>query len=92
MFNPHAEIITRLDNIERLLLDLKSLNRNPHTNTVPEKLLTTREVCEFLGITEPTLIRRRKKGQIPFLSVGGSIRFDKAAIIKALEKKSKQHG
>ncbi len=87
-YNPFEELNARLERIEGLL---SSLNL-PETNTVPEKLLTTRELCEFLGISEPTLISRKKKNQIPYLLIGGSVRFDKAAVIKALEKKSKQHG
>jgi hypothetical protein len=42
-----------------------------------------------LGITEPTLIRRKKKG-LPFIEIGGSIRFDKAAVIKSLQKNCKK--
>lgn len=29
-----------------------------------------KEICEYLGITEPTLIKRRKLGLIPFFKLG----------------------
>lgn len=52
-----------------------------------ENPITGKELCKYLGISEPTLIRWRKKGKIPFLRVGGVLRYDKAAVSKALEKK-----
>ncbi|HEV8505442.1 MAG TPA: excisionase family DNA-binding protein [Chitinophagaceae bacterium] len=55
-----------------------------------EKPITSRELCEYLGISEPTLIRMKKKGQVPFFSPGGTaVRYYLSAVMKALEKKPK---
>ena len=56
-------------------------------NTNNEQPITTKEICNFLGITEPTIIRWRKKGKIPFLQVGSRILYQKSAVLKALENK-----
>ena len=50
-----------------------------------EQPITTKQLCEFLGITEPTVIRWRKKGKIPFLQIGSSIRFNLTSVVAALE-------
>lgn len=54
-----------------------------------EKPVSTKEICEFLSITEPTLIRWRNRGKIPFLKIGTNIRYDKAAVLKAIEAPKK---
>ena len=49
------------------------------------------ELRKRLGITETTLIRYKKKGQIPYLKVGSSLRYNWFAVVQALEmKKSKR--
>jgi len=52
-----------------------------------EQPVNTKELCCFLDITEPTLIRWRKKGKIPFLQIGSRILYQKSAVLAALEKK-----
>jgi excisionase family DNA binding protein len=83
MVNPFEELNTRLERIESLLTaPLPAIN-----NIQPiEKPITTKELCSFLNVSEPTIIRWKKKGKIPFLQIGGSVRFCKASVIKALEK------
>lgn len=49
-----------------------------------------RKTCEALDITEPTIIRWRNKGKIPFMQIGSSIRYDLNAVIKALEVTNKK--
>jgi excisionase family DNA binding protein len=50
------------------------------------RLLTKREIAEFLGKSENSVDRLRKKRAIPFLIVGGSIRFRLADVERALER------
>ena len=50
-----------------------------------KEIIDTKELCTRLNITEPTVIRWRKKGRIPFLQIGSSIRFDFGAVVSALE-------
>ncbi len=50
------------------------------------EILTIKEVAEFLRIS-PTSVRRLQQGRhIPFIKVGGGIRFIKNDIIKYLEE------
>ena len=56
------------------------------TATSPEKLVTTQQLCEHLGVTEPTVLRWRKKGKIPFFEIGSAIRFNLSEVRKSLEK------
>lgn len=54
-----------------------------------EQPITTKQLCEFLSITEPTVIRWRKKGKIPFMQIGSALRYDREAVIKAISEKRK---
>jgi excisionase family DNA binding protein len=54
-----------------------------------EKPITGKELCSFLGISGPTLIRWRNKGKIPFLEIGGALRYDKNKVHLALEVQKK---
>jgi len=67
------------------------LKHNPKSSTsvgndIP---ISTKELCNFLNITEPTLIRWRKKGKIPFLQIGSRILYQKSAVLSALEHNKK---
>ncbi|MEJ5994965.1 helix-turn-helix domain-containing protein [Pedobacter sp. Du54] len=50
------------------------------------------ELKTQLGVTIQTVIRWRKKGKIPFLQLGSSIRYDLNEVVKALEVNSKRKG
>jgi excisionase family DNA binding protein len=62
---------------------------NLSTGPLPsqEQPVTVKELCSFLGVTEPTIIRWRKKGKIPFMQVGSRVLFQKSVVLKALENK-----
>ena len=64
-----------------------STGKNEEPSFEDEKPITTKELCEYLGITEPTVLRWRKKGEIPFFCIGSAVRFRKSEVIKALEKR-----
>ena len=51
-----------------------------------DKLVTTAELCAYLGITPQTLIRYKKKYKIPFVQLGGSFRYSIPEVKKALKK------
>lgn len=53
-----------------------------------ERPIDTKQLCEHLGVTEPTIRRWKKKGKIPFFTIGTAVRFDLEAVIKSLEKNS----
>jgi len=49
-----------------------------------KELITSRELMERLQISEPTLIKKRKQGIIPFLKISGKYRYDWQAVLSAL--------
>ena len=51
-----------------------------------ERPVDTKQLCDYLGVTEPTIRRWKKKGKIPFFTVGSAVRFHLDAVIKSLEK------
>jgi hypothetical protein len=58
----------------------------------PENIVDTAEICRRLGITEPTAIRYRKKGKIPFFTIGSAIRYNWQKVLESLEgKKEGRH-
>lgn len=50
-----------------------------------EKILTKKELAEFLKVSEKTIDNLRKNG-LPFFRVGNNIRFDKEKVLNWLEK------
>lgn len=60
----------------------KPISEQPSPATKP---INQRELCTFLGLSEPTVIRWRKKGLIPSMQIGSAIRYDVNSVIKALE-------
>ena len=87
MSNPFEMIDVRLSTIESLLISLKhGLPIPPHVDN--EQPVTVKEICSFLGVTEPTVIRWRKKGKIPFMQVGSRVLFQKSAVLEALQNKN----
>lgn len=51
-----------------------------------EPLINSKTLMDRLGISEPTLIRMRRQKKISFIDVGGTIRYDWAAVKKSLTK------
>lgn len=52
-----------------------------------DKLFTASEACEILRCSRPTLHRWKKNGIIPFVNIGGNIRYRKSDIEKILKSK-----
>ena len=78
-----------IEELQVLITDCiaRCLKENTGPSNSDETPITTKELCAFLGITEPTVIRWRKKGKIPYLQVGSRILYQKAAVITALGNK-----
>jgi excisionase family DNA binding protein len=51
-----------------------------------EKLMTVKEVAEYLRLDEHTVYRMARKGKIPAYKVAGQWRFKKELLEKWLEK------
>lgn len=80
--NPFDLILDRLDEIQSKL----SGTANP-TYTPIDKPITRKELCRFLDVSEPTVIRWERRGKIPVIHIGSSVRYDKADVLQALKKK-----
>jgi hypothetical protein len=57
------------------------------TEVATDKPVTGKELCAFIGITMPTLIRYRKKGLVPSKKIGKKILYDKAQVMEAINNK-----
>lgn len=62
-------------------------NRDPE----PE-IIDGAELRKRLNISEPTAIRWRQKGRIPYLQIGSNIRYNWREVIKALEVPTNKKG
>ncbi len=87
--NPFDDINHQLAEIKELLRNSPLNNSNTGQDHPGKEIIDTTTLCARLGITEPTAIRHRKRGKIPFLQIGSSIRYDWAAVVKALEHNDK---
>lgn len=81
--------------VGEILTQVKEINqriKNGDIAAIPEQEnpIDTKELCKRLAMTEPTIIRWRKKGKIPYLSVGSSIRYDWNAVLNALKQTKKR--
>lgn len=63
------------------------LPTNAANGSKKPEIIDTAELCKRLNISEPTVIRWRKKGKIPYLSIGAAIRYDYIKVIEAIDGK-----
>ena len=80
-----------IEDLQTVIIDCVNtcLNYNKQSPTQNEHPINTKELCSFLDITQPTLIRWRKKGKVPFLKIGSRILYQKSAVLSALENKKR---
>lgn len=78
-----ATVISRLEQIEQILT-----TKSPESTLKPP--ICTKELCKFLGVTQPTISRYMKKGVIPYFTIGSAIRFDLDKVIAALENRKRK--
>jgi adenylate kinase family enzyme len=74
----------QLEQFSKNLLDRYASQQHPISEQARLEVLTEEELSQRLKISVSTLARYRKKKKIPFLTVGDCIRYDLAAVIKAL--------
>jgi hypothetical protein len=58
----------------------------------PVEVINSATLMERLDISEPTLIRWRQKGKIPFMQIGTAVRYDWHKVLTALEVNTKKRG
>ena len=57
---------------------------------LPLEIVNQKGLCQRFDLSEPTVIRWRNKGIIPFMQVGSAIRYDVNEVAKALEAGNKK--
>ncbi len=55
------------------------------------KLMTTKELAEYMQLNPLTVYRKVKEGEIPYIRLGRSIRFKKEQIDKWLEAETQEN-
>jgi excisionase family DNA binding protein len=80
--------------IKKLVIDIINELRNNEQPTVEaekpeERLLTSAETCKFLRCSKPTLHRWKMAGIIPFVRLGGNIRYRESDLQQLIERKGK---
>jgi hypothetical protein len=58
--------------------------------SLPLEIVNQKGLCQRFDLSEPTVIRWRNKGIIPFMQLGSAIRYDVNEVAKALEAGSKK--
>lgn len=56
-------------------------------NDAQPEIIDTKTLLSRLDLSEPTVIRYRQKGVIPFLQVGSAIRYNWPKVLEVLEKR-----
>jgi len=59
------------------------------SNTLP-RFTDSKGIQELFDISEPTLIRAKKRGEIPYVVINGTHRYDVDKVIQALEEKQQK--
>jgi excisionase family DNA binding protein len=59
-------------------------------NNDVDRLLTTKEASEYLGLAEGTIRNKVMRNEIPYLKAGTSLRFRKAEIDLWLERERRK--
>ena len=77
-----CELLLKIENLEKLITVPAGVKLN-------DEIIDTRELCKRLDVTEPTIIRWRKKGVVPFFTIGSSVRFNFEDVMDALKAKKK---
>mgnify|MGYP006371252679 FL=1 len=57
-----------------------------------KRYLSTKEVCDMLGVSDTTLYRMRLEQNLPFVKVAGkrNVRFDKEEVIKFMNEQKQR--
>lgn len=84
MSNPFDPILETLTEISQKLTLLEFVKNSPLREI---ELIDTKELMKRCDISEPTVIRLRKKGKIPYVQIGHVVRFDWYKVVEALEKR-----
>jgi excisionase family DNA binding protein len=87
-------ILTTETDIKKIVIDIVNELKNNEQPTVEaekpeERLLTSAETCKFLRCSKPTLHRWKMAGIVPFVRLGGNIRYRESDLQQLIERKGK---
>lgn len=85
MDNPFLVLDERMSRIEEVLNQIKDAFQKPEPVS-NERPVTQKELCNYLNVSEQTLIRWKNKKKIPFIQVGNVPRYMLKDVLKALKK------
>lgn len=88
LLKPIDIINSRLERVENNLVMLARISMFQHANRIEPKIVTTKELCEYLRVNETTIIRWKQKGKIPYFNIGTAVRFNLNLVLAALEAAS----
>lgn len=71
------------------LAEIKAAIAIPREENNPIEVIDRKALCKRLAITEPTAIRWGKRGKIPEIHIGYSVRYNWPEVIKSLENQKK---
>ncbi len=86
--------LTTETDIKKIVIDIvNELKKNEQPTVEAEKpeerLLTSAETCKFLRCSKPTLHRWKMAGIVPFVRLGGNIRYRESDLQQLIERKGK---
>lgn len=85
MENPFETIIIRLNSLETKLNELK---KSPTCQSI--EIINRAQLCDRLGITEPTAIAWEQSGKIPSFRIGVNVRYNWGNVLTAIGAKTKK--
>lgn len=78
------ELIVLIQNaVKAAVLETIPINNSPPNDM--RQLLSSKEACAFLKISQPTLIKLRKEGKIKARNIGGKLFYSKTEISKTFK-------
>lgn len=90
MENPFDVIMGELRALKQ---DVAQLQNSPAKKAADRDIIDREELGRRLGISDPTIIQYTKKGIIPEIRIGATIRYDYAMVLESLQsKKTARYG
>jgi len=84
MINPFLEIFERLSNIEKLLQGVSA--QNNHSVKHQEELLSKKQACMMLGISQSTLWRWTQQKRIQAYGLNNRVYYKRSEIMATITK------
>jgi len=84
MINPFLDLSNRLSNIEKLLQELSA--QNDHSNKHQEELLSKKQTCSLLGISQSTLWRWTQDKRLQAYGLNNRVYYKRSEIIATIKK------